>query len=159
MNLLNDAIPVIRRFLHPALAEGRGSFLNNPCWTLFDAGRALGWKLLLIPDPDERENWRAEFQRLFDNFLAPVLWPVQSPKAIQDLLFRTEKPFDWMVSNSVIRIAEIIALGKVSDADPKALRARIVGLGQNIQKDVCGSSDVEGMMDELVNRIYATTRQ
>jgi hypothetical protein len=90
---------------------------DTPCWTLFNAGRALDWGYLAIPDPTQVCSGAAQFANLCDEVLVPSLEAVVTCHAVLHTLLRAEKPFDWGATNPVTRATEVIATSMVEGID------------------------------------------
>jgi hypothetical protein len=82
--------------------------IESPCWNLFDAGRALDWRYLSIPDLDAPEGWEVEFVRLHETLLDGVASKVVDNLTFARFLLKSDKPFEWWTSDSVLRAGEII---------------------------------------------------
>lgn len=82
--------------------------LDSPCWNLFDAGRALDWKYLSIPDIDAQDGWELEFQRLRETLLDGLAHRVSDDLAYARFLLRSDKPFEWWTSDPVLRAGEVV---------------------------------------------------
>lgn len=98
------SLPTIRELLNNWQSERP---LASPCWNLFDAGRALDWRYLSIPDHDDPAGWEGEFQRLRDGLLDGLAHKVVDDLSYARFLLRTDKPFEWWASDPVLRAGEI----------------------------------------------------
>lgn len=100
--------------------------IDRPCWNLFDAGRALKWgALYVIPTPRDPISWPGQLDSLFSDFLEPTFLSIADANGIMELLLRNDPPFEWFLTNPVLRIAELVGLGRVAGADAELLRSRI----------------------------------
>jgi hypothetical protein len=120
---------------------------------LFDAGRALNWPLLMCPDPFAREQWPDQQRALVSRLLEPIFWNMRSAGDIMELLYRDDIPFEWGVSGPVLRAAEIVALSKILELDPSAVKEKLVSHKKVISLGMHGSIDYDGMIDEFFYRI------
>ncbi|MFN6170113.1 MAG: hypothetical protein ACK5YU_01480 [Burkholderiales bacterium] len=81
---------------------------DSPCWNLFDAGRALNWRYLCIPDPDAPADWQTEFQKLQETVLDGIAHKVVNAMAYSRFLLRSDAPFEWWTSCPVLRAGQIV---------------------------------------------------
>lgn len=86
---------------------------NKPCWTLFNAGRALNWGYLSIPDPTNRTNGATQFSELCEKILNPIVEQTVICQSVLDVLLATEFPYEWSISNPMPRAAEVIAISRI----------------------------------------------
>ena len=100
-----------------------GSHLYS--WTMFDAGRALNWPLLVIPTPTESASGKRQFDELVEKFLGPVCESVTDAQAVLERLLRTDVPFDWGATNPVTRSAAVIAIAMACGADVESVVDRL----------------------------------
>ena len=131
----NERARIIRRELEPTVRVRSRSMhpLNDyPCWSLFDAGRALGWSLLALPSPIDRQQGPTQFAQLCETFLKPVCENVTTAELGMERLMRVEVPFDWEVSNAVMRVAEVVCVARACSADFAALKHRLEALRPHV---------------------------
>lgn len=102
-------------------------FLYYYCWNRFDAGRALKWDFLyLLPDPFNRDAWRSRFDSIFHNFIDKYFLAINDDLGIYRLLLRVDVPFEWSISNPVLRAAEIVVLGKSAGLKKDEIRESLI---------------------------------
>jgi hypothetical protein len=82
--------------------------LEAPCWNLFNAGRALDWKYLSVPDLDAPASWQTELRRLQELLLDGLTHNVVDELTYARFLLRSDAPFEWWTSDPVLRTAEIV---------------------------------------------------
>ncbi len=82
--------------------------IESPCWNLFDAGRALGWRYLCIPDLDGQVEWGVEFEAIQSTLLEQHAHKVVDNLTYVRFLLRSAKPFEWWISDPVLRAIEVI---------------------------------------------------
>lgn len=146
---VESKIQALAEFIEPTLLKWP-AFINSPCWHMFDAGRALQWGTLLItPLPRDPESWPEQIDALFDDFLMPIFFPIQDARGIMELLLRNDRPFEWFASSPVLRISEIVSLGKLAQISPILLRDRIQPFAAVCNKRIPG-----GKFDEAVDAIF-----
>lgn len=144
-----DRLAIFSRFMEPNYLSSP-ILMSRPCWHLFDAGRALKWgSLFILPIPRDPESWRILLDVLFTDFLAPVFFSIRDAAGIMGLLMRNDKPFEWFLTNPVLRIAEIAALGKCAGADPEVLRAGIDAYAEISARRIPG-----GQYNQAVSLIF-----
>ncbi|WP_136220086.1 hypothetical protein [Massilia sp. Mn16-1_5] len=156
-NFLKENLPVIRPFLSSSLQES-SFLLHSPCWTLFDAGRALRWPAVyVIPNPKEPESWPLMMEEFFDKFLEPLFLPISNASDIRTLLFRTEPPFEWIVSPAVLRAAEVIALSCIDGLGSEEIMSSIIPFADDIEIKLAKGKKVTTFVDTLIST-FAVTR-
>lgn len=110
----DDLMQQFRQLLElPTIRELLGNWqcarpMESPCWNLFDAGRALDWRYLSIPDIDDPAAWEVELERLREALLAGIAHKVVDDMAFARFLLRTDKPFEWWTSDPILRSGEIV---------------------------------------------------
>jgi len=110
----DDIIARVRSLLDeprikPLLTSWRSArAIDAPCWNLFDAGRALDWKYLMLPDPDNELSLERELERVRVDLLESVFEKVTDDLTYAQLLLRSEKPFEWWITDPVLRAGEVI---------------------------------------------------
>lgn len=100
---------------------------ESPCWNLFNAGRALDWRYLCIPDPDAPTEWEKEFERLWDTQLNPNAHSVVDDQAYIRFLLRSDKPFEWWTSDPVLRAGEVILAMQRQEYSMAAMLSELEG--------------------------------
>lgn len=146
-NLVRNALPEIIAFMRPPLAL-MDKFFIRECWHLFDAGRALKWKsVFVVPDPKDRDGWSELIDQLFVNFLQPNFFTIVDAKGVCELLLRKEAPFEWFSTPSVMRAAEIIALGFVSGFEKNEIRMQASKCRENVERDLAAGKTFDEFVD------------
>jgi hypothetical protein len=129
--------------------------LDSPCWNLFDAGRALDWPYLCIPDLDAPAGWQLEFQRLRETLLDGLAHKVVDALGYARFLLRSEKPFEWWTSDPVLRSGEIIlALVRQSFSE-----AAIVFELEEAREQLEPALSKDGDLQQFVRAISTFARQ
>ena len=101
---------VIRDYVHQNLGSEQWAIPNGPCWTFFEVGRWMKWNLLLIPDPiDKSISWNLQLEEMIERFMAPFMWSIHSGEQVISVLEKNSSPFEWVVTNSILRLSEIAA--------------------------------------------------
>ena len=154
MIALKDVVSVLDPYLHPAIS--REDLRIWPCWTMFNAGRALKWPFVSIPDPRNRRAWQMQLQAFAERLL-PVFLKTSSASGILNLLLRDDEPFDWWATNTVLRTAEVVALNRVSHASWPLTRERLSAVEPKIPRDLHGCKDTARFIDDLARALGATT--
>lgn len=109
----NDLMQQLKQLLAlPTLRELLNNWqcarpIESPCWNLFDAGRALDWRYLCIPDINDPSDWEAEFEKLKETLLVRVAHEVVDNLTYARFLLRSDKPFEWWTSDPVLRAGEV----------------------------------------------------
>jgi hypothetical protein len=146
---VEDRLPGLSGFIEPNYLSSP-ILMNRPCWHIFDAGRALKWgSLFIIPIPRDPGSWQNLLDSLFSDFLAPVFFSIRDAAGILGLLMRNDPPFEWFLTNPVLRIAEIAALGKVAGVDPKVLRAEV-----DAYAEISARRIPDGQYSQVVSLIF-----
>lgn len=112
--VLDDGIvqQMRRLLIHPSVQD----FLRDwkcarpvelPCWNLFSVGRGLGWPFLCIPDLDDPNAWEFEMERLNSVYLNGVAYRIDGDESFAEFLLRADKPFEWRMSDPVLRAGEV----------------------------------------------------
>lgn len=133
------AKPAWSAFLRPELLNGSLHIVDAPCWTLFDAGRALNWVFLSIPDPVERETWKDQFRCLIDEFLKPYFWSVNKPEMALEILTKDIKPFEWFSTNGVLRALEVASISKYLGHTDDQIRDGLLRVRKKVERDLAPS--------------------
>jgi hypothetical protein len=145
-------LPVLSRFIEPSYLASP-FLMERPCWHIFDAGRALKWEsVFIIPSPKEPESWPHLFVSLFTDFIERFFFSIRDCNGILELLLRNDPPFEWFLTNPVLRIAEIAALGKIAGVEPSALIGRVDVLSEIISRrlpDVNYRDTINKVFDQL----------
>jgi hypothetical protein len=124
-NAVVQKLPQLERFIEPDYLASP-FLMERPCWQIFDAGRALRWEsIFVIPSPRNPDSWPHQFNLLFTDFIEKFFFCIRDCKGIIELLLRNDAPFEWFMSNPVLRISEIAALGKIAGEEPDFLMGRI----------------------------------
>lgn len=130
-------------------------FLYYYCWNRFDPGRALEWDFSrLLPDPLNRESWQLRFDSLFCNFIDKFFFPINDDLGIFRLLLRVDVPFEWPVSNPVLRAAEIVVLGKNAGLDREEVRESLIGIPISAAVDLPEFSNWNDKIKSLLEIYY-----
>jgi hypothetical protein len=82
-------------------------------FNLFSAGRALNWSLLAFPDVLGGTDKLVQLDELRDRVLSPFLDSIVDCAGVYNLLGDSRLPFEWSVSNPVIRAYEICAIKRL----------------------------------------------
>jgi len=148
------ALDGIKEFVAPIyLADS--FYIERPCWHMFDAGRALNWNsVYVIPNPYNPSNWRERFDELVNKFLTKEILEISSERKIIDLLLRNDAPFEWSLTNSVLRVAEVVAMAKVSELSVGELMSKLSLLQKDITRGLYGSKSYAKAMDAIVELLY-----
>ena len=77
--------------------------------------------MLRLPQYASRATWLEDLQGDTVNFLKARFWSVRDISGIESLLLSEAAPFEWMVTNAVLRVAELIALTRLEGGDPLRL--------------------------------------
>lgn len=130
-------------------------YLYYYCWHKFDAGRALQWDLLyLLPDPFDRESWRARFDSLFLDFIDKYFYVIKDDVGIFRLLLGVHAPFEWQVSNPILRAAEVVVLGKNAGIEKDEVRRNLVGIPDLAMSDLAEFMNWNDKVDTLLALYY-----
>jgi hypothetical protein len=145
-------LPTLNRFIEPSYLASP-LLMERPCWHIFDAGRALKWdSVFIIPSPKQPASWPHLFKSLFADFIERYFFSIRDCNGILELLLRNDPPFEWFLTNPVLRIAEIAALGKIARAEPTTLISRIDVLSEIIERrlpDVNYRDTINTVFDQL----------
>lgn len=138
------SLPTIRELLNNWQSSRP---LVSPCWNLFDAGRALDWRYLSIPDHDAPAGWEIEFERLRDTLLDGLAHKVIDDLSYARFLLQTDKPFEWWTSDPVLRAGEIVLSLMRQGHSEAAMAAELeearepiaaaLGNGRDLQQFIC----------------------
>ena len=136
VNIVRSALPRIGKFLHPALLSPKNEALYNaPCLASFDVGRGLDWKMLRLPQFGSRATWIEELRGETAGFLKANFWSVDDISGIEALLLREETPFEWMPTNAVLRVAELLALTRLGGGDLSRLEGCLGAHDEQIRRE------------------------
>lgn len=80
-------------------------------WNLFDAGRALKWPGLLIPDPVDRSLAGKQWIEFTRDILERTVETTVTCSDVLHVLRRNDKPFEWFASSRLARATECLAIG------------------------------------------------
>ncbi|WP_076862262.1 hypothetical protein [Bradyrhizobium mercantei] len=147
------ALPAIFPYLHPTFGNDIWPLGRRPCWTLFDAARQLGWQRMCVPDPQAPDSWPTRLNEMVEELLKPTFWSIETPSGIKALLLKGDKKFEWTVSYSVLRVAEIVALAKSLSCDENSIRKRLAEHESDIVRDMYGSKDLNEMLGRFLRTI------
>lgn len=151
---VEEALPRLSQFIEPGYLASP-FFMKRPSWQIFDAGRALKWEsVFIIPNPRDRDSWPALFDSLFSNFLMPNFFSIHDARGIHELLLRNDAPFEWFMTNPVLRIAEIAALGKIARVDRQELINAIDDYSEMIVRRLHGSTRPSDVINYIFNLLY-----
>lgn len=140
MQLLLSQRAVVESFVSSELV--RSGFLDSPCWTFLNAGRALRWDLFAIPAPNEPQLWRSQLEQFDAQILAPRILTIKSAEQVLDLLLSNDDPLVWWAGGSaVLRAAQVIALGMVAALKPYDVRSRLSPFTKVIEREMQGQQD------------------
>jgi hypothetical protein len=144
----------VKEFINPIyLADS--FYIERPCWHMFDAGRALDWSsVYIIPDPYDRPNWRARFDELVNDFLAKEIFGISTEREIIDLLMRNDPPFEWSLTNPVLRVSEVVSMARASGLSIDELMLRVDVRQKDITRGLYGSKGYAELMDAVVELLY-----
>lgn len=146
-------LPALSRFIEPGYLASP-ILMERPCWHMFDAGRALAWEsVFIIPTPRKREHWPQLFQSLFSDFIEQFFFSIRDGSGILELLLRNDPPFEWFMTNPVLRIAEIAALGKIEGIEPAVLISRLDALHEVISRRI-PSGDCRTAIAAIFDQLY-----
>jgi len=87
---------------------------------------------------------------MVDKLLKPTLWPIDTPSGIKALLLKREKKFEWAVSYAVLRVAEIVALGKHLSCNELVIREKLAEHEASVVRDMYGSKDFNEMINTFL---------
>ncbi len=146
-------LPVLCRFIEPGYLASP-FLMERPCWHLFDAGRALKWEsVYIIPPPKQPESWPNLFASLFSDFIERLFFSIYNCNGILELLLRNDPPFEWFLTNPVLRIAEIAALGKIAGVAPTTLIGRVDPLREVISRRL-PDGNYRATIDTVFDQLY-----
>lgn len=128
--------------------------LDSPCWNLFDAGRALDWQYLSIPDLDAPHGWEVELQRLLGT-LDGLAHKVTDDLAYARFLLRSDKPFEWWTSDPVLRAGEVILALTRRSYSTAAMTAELEEVHEQIEATLSHGYDLQ----QFVRAISTYARQ
>ncbi len=152
--LIEQWMPSLQKFLDPIVLE-RPYIIGRPCWNCFDAGRGLKWSgTYNLPDPNDRDGWLARVDHLFADFIEPIFFPIRDAQGVQNLLFKTEAPFEWFAADGVLRVSEIVALAWVAGNVDAHLREQLLPFKRDVERYLIQSEikDYEALLDFLLSR-------
>lgn len=148
------ALDSIKEFADP-IYFADSSYMERPCWHMFDAGRALDWSsVYVIPDPFDRSNWRNRFDDLINGFLAMHINGINNESKIIDLLLKNVAPFEWSLSNPVLRISEIVSMARASGVSIEELMLKASLLQHDISRSLFGPKSYANVMRSIVEVLY-----
>ena len=111
------------------------NYFNKPCWQVFNAGRALDWpSVYVLPDPLNQDGWGQQVDELFLKFIEPNFGAVNDICGIKKILLRDSPPFEWSITNVILRAAEIVAIGAAAKIDMAVLEAELIYFKEYISK-------------------------
>jgi hypothetical protein len=151
---LRNARQLIDRHINPLLRTAAWGLWRRPCWTMLDAGRALDWTLLAIPDPISRGRWPEQLAALQTEVLEPLFWRITSAEQLRNMLMRTDGAYGWIGSNALLRVAEIIALSKVAGESESEIVQSLAPFYDYLERDVVGSDGCAALISGLVREIH-----
>jgi hypothetical protein len=155
-SLVEELLPLVFESIAPIYSK-LPLFFSRPCWHMFDAGRALNWdSVYVMPNPHQRSLWPNLFKDLFENFLNPVIFKIEDPLEIIDLLMHNDPPFEWQFGVPLLRASEIIALGRVCGVDRDELGDRINGLRGIIEPSIFGPNSYEDIIEMIFTSVFKT---
>lgn len=129
--------------------------LEAPCWNLFDAGRALDWKYLSVPDLDAPASWQTELRRLQELLLDGLTHKVVDELTYARFLLRSDAPFEWWTSDPVLRAAEIVLVLMRQGYSADAMALELSEYRGQIEDALGGGGDLL----EFVRAISVYSRQ
>jgi hypothetical protein len=151
---VEQKLPLLSRFIEPNYLASP-FLMERPCWQLFDAGRALKWEsVFVIPPPKNPVSWPRLFESLFADFIERFFFPIRDCKDMQELLLRNDCPFEWFMTNPVLRIAEIAALGKIAGVDPAILVGRVDAFSEIISRRLPAGVNYRDTVNVVFDQMY-----
>jgi hypothetical protein len=144
-------IPSFSRFIMPFWSNPE-VLMGWPCWQMFNGARTMGWDHGSIPDPLQREAWVPAVDALVERFIQPSLLAIQEIDSLISLLLRPDRPFEWFMSDPVLRILEIAAMAKLAGTDSGVLKPSIKAQSKAMQPHV-RNEDVENIVDAIFQAV------
>ena len=129
--------------------------LEMPCWNLFNAGRALDWKYLSIPDFDTPAGWEAEFQRLQETLLDRFAHKVIDDLTYARFLLQSDKPFEWRMSDPVLRGGEVVLALMRQNYSVAAMASELEDAREQIESALTNGCDLQ----QFIHAISTYARQ
>jgi hypothetical protein len=142
---LESATAIVKSFLPGAARSLMLDAVSRPCWNTFPVGRALDWKLFMIPDPLQRSNWNSQFEAMRE-LLETSFWSVDSVSRCLEAFVSGQIPFEWAQTQNVLRAANIVALGKVAGRTNEEIRTML----RRHKKFIVAAIDREKRFERLI---------
>jgi hypothetical protein len=131
------------------MLDKSNQLLDRPCWVVFDLGRALNWRLFAIPDPFKPEKGESQFVDLVA-LLEARIWNIDGPSALYRALLEDVPPFEWAGTSSLLRAAQIVAIGKFLGIPDQPTRNSLLQHKFQIATQIHGDAPVEKVVDEFI---------
>lgn len=143
---------LVAKFLHPAALYKSVRILENPCWVVFDLGRALNWQLFAIPAPLNLERYASQFKELV-GLLKSTIWSIDGPSALREALLKDEPPFNWAGTSCLLRAAQIVSISRILGSSTESIRSSLFEHQREIATQIHGGAHVEQVINEFVTGI------
>ena len=121
------------------------------CWTLFHAGRALNWPVLVIPDPTGGILPINQWAMLTREVLEKTVEAVSSCNDVLHILRRNDKPFEWFASSGVVRATECLAIGRILGFTVSDLRNEVAAHMDQVSSEYRKNEIWDGVIDALMS--------
>jgi hypothetical protein len=144
--LLDRTADRVLTLLHPAAYELK--VLSSPCWVTFNVGATLKWPFFLMPDPMKPNRWMEQVDELID-LLTTKVWCITDAPQVLRALDSDEPPFQWAMTQNILRAAEIIVVSKLLGVDRSETRDSLLHRSVEISVSLNGIKDATHAIDEL----------
>jgi hypothetical protein len=152
-NMVKQFLPAYARYVEPIWLDPAG-LLARPCWQVFCAARAMNWDYGCIPSPLHRHTWETDLDLLYSRFIEPVFLSIRDLDSLNSLLLKSTMPFEWFMTNPTLRVLELAALAKITNADANHLRVTIEPQFKVMRNNVPGG-EVANMVNDIFSGMLA----
>jgi hypothetical protein len=156
--LANEIASSSSGYLSPALLDKKFHLFSRPCWSLFNAGRALRWPGMGVPDHSDEKSPERMINELYAAIIEPKFLSIDSPGRIVDFLLRDDFPFEWVGTNTLLRAIEVVGLCGHFVEDVEPVKRELASRSRWTRRDAERAPGVEFLIDDLFEKLSIVRR-